>query len=171
MKPLTIDDELYAYLASETNYIGEDASSILRRLLGLTADTPPAAKPVAGNSNSDADGYGDWKTFLTELGSSGAFLAQHTTGRFLLTLAEVHRRDPEGFEGILNCRGRTRLYFAKSAEEITRSSPSGDPRRIPDSGYWVSCNASTEQKKRILMKGLVTLGCNRIYAESAAARL
>ena len=40
MKKIEIDDELYQYIASNTQSIGESASQILRRLLKLDTDTP-----------------------------------------------------------------------------------------------------------------------------------
>lgn len=39
MKKIEIDDELYQYIASNTQSIGESASEILRRLLKLTPGT------------------------------------------------------------------------------------------------------------------------------------
>ena len=38
MKTIEIDETLYQYIASNTQYIGESASSILRRLLSLEED-------------------------------------------------------------------------------------------------------------------------------------
>ncbi|HAG39188.1 MAG TPA: replication initiation regulator SeqA, partial [Pseudoalteromonas sp.] len=38
MKQIDIDDELYQYIASNTQSIGESASTILRRLLNLNGD-------------------------------------------------------------------------------------------------------------------------------------
>ena len=35
MKTIEIDEELYQYIAGQTRHIGEDASSILRRLLNI----------------------------------------------------------------------------------------------------------------------------------------
>jgi len=45
MKNIEIDEELYQYIASNTQFIGESASSILRRLLSLEG-TPKAAAPA-----------------------------------------------------------------------------------------------------------------------------
>ncbi|KGJ97095.1 replication initiation negative regulator SeqA [Colwellia psychrerythraea] len=39
MKNIEIDEELYQYIATNTQYIGESASAILRRLLNLGLDT------------------------------------------------------------------------------------------------------------------------------------
>ena len=38
MKQIDIDDELYQYIASNTQSIGESASTILRRLLNLNGE-------------------------------------------------------------------------------------------------------------------------------------
>ena len=53
MKSIEIDDDLYAFIASQTKHIGESASQILRRLLlpedGAAVNTPqatPAAPKV-----------------------------------------------------------------------------------------------------------------------------
>ena len=49
MKTIEVDEDLYRFIASRTQHIGESASDILRRLLALTpvaAVTPPP-KPVA----------------------------------------------------------------------------------------------------------------------------
>ena len=39
MKYIEIDEELYRYIASKTERIGESASDILRRLLHLSVET------------------------------------------------------------------------------------------------------------------------------------
>lgn len=51
MKKIDIDEDLYSYIASNTQHIGESASSILRRLLGFDAVqastlTPQSVEPV-----------------------------------------------------------------------------------------------------------------------------
>ena len=43
MKNIEIDDELYHYIASRTQSIGESASDILRRLLRLPSSPQPFA--------------------------------------------------------------------------------------------------------------------------------
>ena len=46
MKHIEIDEELYQYLASQTQFIGESASSILRRLLSLPG-AQQSPQPIA----------------------------------------------------------------------------------------------------------------------------
>ncbi|MBE2895359.1 replication initiation negative regulator SeqA [Pasteurellaceae bacterium HPA106] len=50
MKIIEVDEEIYQYLVSNTQSIGESASDILRRLLNLSADHSPAvAAPEPAN--------------------------------------------------------------------------------------------------------------------------
>ncbi|WP_019029905.1 replication initiation negative regulator SeqA [Colwellia piezophila] len=61
MKNIEIDEELYQYIATNTQYIGESASAILRRLLklGVAVDvetvkaTVTVNEPVSLNENSE----------------------------------------------------------------------------------------------------------------------
>jgi len=47
MKTIEVDEELYRYIASHTQHIGESASDILRRMLKFTAgQSAPAAAAV-----------------------------------------------------------------------------------------------------------------------------
>ncbi|MEF1174569.1 replication initiation regulator SeqA, partial [Vibrio sinaloensis] len=49
MKTIEVDEDLYRYIASQTQHIGESASDILRRLLnvdGQNAQPTPVANPV-----------------------------------------------------------------------------------------------------------------------------
>ena len=54
MKKIDIDDELYQYIASNTQSIGESASTILRRLLNIhdENDLVVPEKPVLADSPS-----------------------------------------------------------------------------------------------------------------------
>lgn len=47
MKTIEVDEELYRYIASHTQHIGESASDILRRMLKFTAGQPVRALPAA----------------------------------------------------------------------------------------------------------------------------
>ncbi|HKM98168.1 MAG TPA: replication initiation regulator SeqA, partial [Buttiauxella sp.] len=54
MKTIEVDDELYRYIASHTQHIGESASDILRRMLKFTAGQSAPAAPAAGASMKEA---------------------------------------------------------------------------------------------------------------------
>ncbi|MGL5667440.1 MAG: replication initiation negative regulator SeqA, partial [Shewanella sp.] len=47
MKYIEVDEELYRHIASKTERIGESASEILRRLLGLSVDAVEQTQPQA----------------------------------------------------------------------------------------------------------------------------
>lgn len=47
MKYIEVDEELYRHIASKTERIGESASDILRRLLGLSVNTIEQVEPQA----------------------------------------------------------------------------------------------------------------------------
>lgn len=46
MKTIEVDDDLYRYIASHTQHIGESASDILRRMLKFSAVSQTAAPAV-----------------------------------------------------------------------------------------------------------------------------
>ncbi len=52
MKTIEVDEELYRYIASHTQHIGESASDILRRMLKFTAGQPVRALPAASAPQS-----------------------------------------------------------------------------------------------------------------------
>ena len=47
MKTIELDEELYRYIASHTQHIGESASDILRRMLKFTAGQPVPSLPAS----------------------------------------------------------------------------------------------------------------------------
>lgn len=47
MKTIEVDEELYRYIASHTQHIGESASDILRRMLNFRAGQVVAASETA----------------------------------------------------------------------------------------------------------------------------
>ena len=54
MKTIEVDEDLYRYIASHTQHIGESASDILRRMLKFTAgqSAPAAAAPLAAGDTA-----------------------------------------------------------------------------------------------------------------------
>ena len=151
MKNIEIDEDIYAYLASKTMHIGESASNILRRELGLNGQGFKKEISAAGTHGLSA--------FL----SGPKMRFGNATDKFLALFGEVHRQKPEEFEMVLSIRGRDRVYFARSEEEITRSGRSTQPLQIPGTPYWAMTNSPTPQKKRMLSKALEPLG----YSEAA----
>ena len=66
MKNIEIDEELYQYIAQNTQFIGESASSILRRLLSIKTDGLPPSS-VSENIPLKEEEFFVCKYFLCEL--------------------------------------------------------------------------------------------------------
>lgn len=181
MKTITIDEELYAYIASQTKYIGEDASDILRRLLlpetesaqiesvepasqkeavemaeqpAVEADNAPVATaeaPVESAPSLDADAV--YMPSIEDLSACATVVE-----RFLRVLSGLHSHYPEAFGGVLSIKGKGRDYFATSKDHLLATGSSTNPKAIPSSNYWVVTNNNTSKKASILKQVAETLG-------------
>lgn len=196
MKNIEIDEELYQYIATNTQFIGESASAILRRLLNLgveakldtvTVNEPAAVVEVSTLPESEGDAV-KIETAVVEEPKSKAVVkviaASHETvfnfinreelamqrgavGRFLLILAALYRAHPEQFGVVTEISGRDRLYFANSENKLAESGSSTKPRQIPESPFWVITNSNTTRKKMMLTKASISLG----YSDSDVEKI
>ena len=66
MKNIEIDEDLYQYIASNTQYIGESASSIIRRLLASDVQVLPETNTPSATSESLAQASSLPETFSEE---------------------------------------------------------------------------------------------------------
>lgn len=175
MKTITIEDDLYTFIASQTKHIGESASDILRRLLmpedgavipeidqsTVTQDvqefepeSTPAPIEVAEpeaiaveetrepNVQTD-DVFGLIQSM--ELESQGSRVEQ-----FLSILSALHQANQSAFSRVLDVKGRNRLYFGTSKEQLLEAGSSTNPKQVPDSGFWVVTNNNTAKKVSML---------------------
>lgn len=187
MKNIEIDDELYLHIVSNTQAIGENASSILRRLLKLETATPQAvsstnhdAKAIKQTplSKIPADGgitSNDTNTIAKRDNSSESVfnfinkeelaMQRGAVGRFLLILAALYRAHPRQFNVVTEICGRDRLYFAHTEAELAASGSSTKPKQIPQSPFWVMTNSNTTRKKMMLTKAATSLGYNQLEVE------
>lgn len=172
MKTIEIDDDLYQFIAGQTQRIGESASDILRRLLPgapvkaaaiavLKEETPepvPAAtvEPVSKTKAGNIFDLVTPQDLQTE---------QNIVGRFLYllsVLARVHKKD---FAKVLEIKGRNRLYFGTSAEALNEAGSSTNPKQIPNTNFWVITNSNTTRKKMMLTETAIKLGYSAEDAE------
>ena len=183
MKNIEIDEMLYQYIASNTQYIGESASSILRRLLALDSNEFSASEPLIEETNAAVSvelSVGDKPKHLASAKkqvktihsvfdhiNKAELLSQRgAVGRFLLILAALYRVHADTFSSVCEIRGRDRLYFAKTEEELAESGSSTKPRQIPESPYWVITNSNTTRKKMMLTEVAIALGYSATDTES-----
>ncbi|MCL1073044.1 replication initiation negative regulator SeqA [Shewanella dokdonensis] len=177
MKYIEVDEELYRFIAGKTERIGESASEILRRLLGLESlvldtETPPVAVSHPGMESSylpnnlpPASNAVDFEQLYV---SSVLDAQKSAVGRFLFVLEALYQQMPQQFEKVLQVQGRDRLYFATSKASLLAASQSANPKEIGNSGYWVTTNNNTAKKHAILLEALEKLGCGAIRAQAIA---
>ncbi len=186
MKNIEIDEELYQYIATNTQYIGESASAILRRLLSFgiessdetvtdikktedaeltVADAISEAieKPVSEaevfvKDAPKANHLQSNETVFNFINKEELAMQRGAVGRFLLILAGLYRAHPQQFNVVTEISGRDRLYFADSENKLAESGSSTKPRQIPESPYWVITNSNTTRKKMMLTKAAISLG-------------
>ncbi len=192
MKNIEIDEELYQYIASNTQFIGESASSILRRLLNLTVVESTSEAVLGSEPEDTAENTSDIveelvvsnepvietesvaksadlpsiENVLNYINKEELAMQRGAVGRFLLILAALYRVHNEHFSVVSEIRGRDRLYFAKSKDELSASGSSTKPLQIPDSPFWVMTNSNTTRKKMMLTKASLALGYSDEDAES-----
>ncbi|KTF09512.1 MULTISPECIES: replication initiation negative regulator SeqA [Pseudoalteromonas] len=190
MKQIDIDDELYQYIASNTQSIGESASTILRRLLNLsgekiqtanvelnqnnqtaiTTNTLPSAEQVAEPTKVKApDAVTPVKqksaNVFNILNKEELAMQKGVVGRFLFILSAFYRTHKTDFSAVLEIKGRDRVYFATSKEDLVNSGSSMNPKNITDSEYWVMTNSNTTRKKMMLHEVALCLGYSAEQAE------
>lgn len=159
MKTIEIDDDLYAYIASQTQVIGESAGDILRRLLNFSS---PSSDAEINAMSSQVEHE------LSDVLSSRSLYFKPTVEKFLAVLGEAAKQKPETFKNVLSIQGRDRKYFAKSSKEIEASGTSTQPKQIPGTDYWVMTNSPTNQKAAMLQQALELTGFSKKAAADAA---
>ncbi|WP_341501135.1 replication initiation regulator SeqA [Gallaecimonas sp. GXIMD4217] len=156
MKTIEVDDDLYQYIASNTQHIGESASDILRRLLGFAQGA--AAAPAVAKVNGEVP--------VETLENAGS-----AVGRFLAVLGELHGKHGQEFAKVLQIRGRDRLYFSTDAKALNAAGKSTNPKAIPGSPYWVVTNNNTAKKRAIVSQTMAVLGYDDGQIQDIVAKI
>jgi negative modulator of initiation of replication len=148
-RTIELDDDVYDHLLDHIQEIGEPASAVLRRLLGINGPGTPSAPTDFGPRD---------QRLLDFLESAEFRHRWNTTERYLTVLSFLYREDSEQFGQLpKEVTGTSRRYFAESREEIARSGDSTNPQRIPDSPYWALTNSPSRQKQDTLRRVLRVL--------------
>lgn len=159
MKTIEVDDELYRYIASHTQHIGETASDILRRMLKFSAVTQtaapatrtvsaPATAPAPVSDAKPASPTKDKVRAMRELLLSDEYAEQKkAVNRFMLVLSTLWKLDNNAFaDATESLHGRTRVYFAADEQTLLKNGNQTKPKQVPDTPYWVITNTNTGRK-------------------------
>ncbi|WBM69578.1 replication initiation negative regulator SeqA [Buttiauxella sp. WJP83] len=156
MKTIEVDDELYRYIASHTQHIGESASDILRRMLKFTAGQTPATPATTGQTAPVAatleakpvNKARDRVRAVRELLLSDEYAEQKkAVNRFMMVLSTLYTLDAHAFgEATESLHGRTRVYFAGNEQTLLQNGNQTKPKHVPGTPYWVITNTNTGRK-------------------------
>lgn len=164
MKTIEIDDDLYHYIASQTQQIGESASEILRRLLLPQQSTVIPAPSETVSLVTSSPVVQDQKVF--DILSKQDLQAElSVVGRFLIILSALARAHKTQFAKVLDIKGRNRVYFGRKEADLLEAGSSTNPKPIPNSEFWVITNSNTTRKKMMLTEAALKLGYSQEEAE------
>ncbi len=158
MKTIEVDEELYRYIASHTQHIGESASDILRRMLKFSAGQEvQSAAPVVSTDTqpkpvSAANTQRDRVRALRELMLSDDYAEQtKAVNRFMLILSTLYCLNPKEFAvATESLHGRTRTYFAGDQQTLLQNGIHTKPKHVPGTPYWVITNTNTGRKRSMI---------------------
>ncbi|NLS11585.1 replication initiation negative regulator SeqA [Vibrio sp. SM6] len=162
MKTIEVDEELYRYIAGQTQHIGESASDILRRLLGFDAKSaavlPAESVSIVVSKEADAalavDGVKEMRTLLI---SDEFATLKKAIDRFMLVLSTLHHIDPNAFAQATQVKGRKRVYFADNEATLLASGTTTKPKLIPNTPFWVITNNNTSRKRQMVEQVMAQL--------------
>ncbi|GAL09470.1 SeqA protein [Vibrio astriarenae] len=170
MKTIEVDEDLYRYIASQTQHIGESASDILRRLLKVDGEqqTAPivqvAAEPVeqpqgivvskdAGRVNG-VDSIKEMRSLLISDEFAGL---KKAIDRFMLVLSTLYTLNPADFSEAMQVKGRKRVYFAENEQTLLEGGKTTKPKAIPNTPFWVITNNNTSRKRQMVEQLMVRM--------------
>jgi negative modulator of initiation of replication len=158
VKTIEIDEDVFGHLLKNVSDFGETPNSVLRRLLGVSGSNH-------GSSQAPANPV---QSFLN---STEFRFSKGAVGRFLAILSWLYTKQTDQFKVVEAIRGRGRIYFSTSAEELELSGRSVNPKRIPNSPYWVITTTPTELKKEMLSEVMKALGYDSASIRIAVAAI
>ncbi|EOD79058.1 SeqA protein, negative modulator of initiation of replication [Grimontia indica] len=181
MKTIEVDEELYRYIASQTQHIGESASDILRRLLMApqveqqpvaTLTATPEKKGIVVSKDAGKSDTVDRVKEMRSLLISDEFAAQEKAiGRFMLVLSTLYRIDNQAFAEATALKGRTRVYFADNEQTLLESGKTTKPKHIPETPFWVITNTNTGRKRQMVEQLMTKMNFSNDITEKVVGEI
>lgn len=187
MKNIEIDDELYLYIVSNTQSIGESASSILRRLLpiGDTNHQPVIQQDLVTEAKDDdskqselSENIAEADTVATDISEEESVTSTESVfdfinkeelamqrgavGRFLLILAALYRAHPKKFNIVTNIAPKvsarkTKRLYFALSEEILTASGSSTKPKQVPQSPFWVITNSNTTRKKMMLTEAATL--------------
>ncbi|MCF2949698.1 replication initiation negative regulator SeqA [Paraglaciecola aquimarina] len=170
MKSIEIDDDLYHFIAANTQHIGESASDILRRMVmpgsvpanqsTSKADTAQEVAIRTPDQSPEVSAECHAQAVLEELDGQQLLIIPKMVERWLLVLSVIYKHHTSAFAKVLGMSGRNRTYFATDKDTLLETGSSTNPKNVPGSEYWVITNNNTVKKINMLKEVAQVLGFN-----------
>lgn len=148
MPQIELELDALALLRLEARKDGDDLSACVRRLI-LNAHGKKGSKRIT-IEQIRVPGHLTPESLATSY--STAIL------RFMCVLGWLCKKHGADFAMVQHYTGRGRTYFAKNPQAILDGGNSTNPKRIPDSEFWVCTNLSNKIKGQILDGVMTILG-------------
>ncbi|MGR6833531.1 replication initiation negative regulator SeqA [Aliivibrio wodanis] len=182
MKTIEVDEELYRFIASQTQHIGESASDILRRLLmqsspldsavSVSAPVEVQKKGIVVSKDAGKEISVDRvKAVRTLLISDEFSVLDKAIDRFLTVLSELYKIDSKAFSEATEVKGRTRVYFADNQDTLIASGKTTKPREINGTPFWVITNTNTNRKRHMVELLMERMGFHHDLTEKVCAAI
>jgi negative modulator of initiation of replication len=172
MKSIQIEEDLYHFIASQTQDIGESASDILRRLV-MPESLPKTGQDTSVDEITSTDTVnshaGDIQSteqdceavaVFNELEGQQLQAIPKMVERWLLVLSIIYKHNTQQFAKVLGMSGRNRTYFAIDKDTLLATGSSTNPKNVPGSDYWVITNNNTVKKINMLKEVAEQVGFN-----------
>jgi negative modulator of initiation of replication len=181
MKSIQIEEDLYHFIASQTQDIGESASDILRRLVmpesllnsvqDNSVDGTVSGDSLINNSKAadNVEQACQSSAVFTELEGQQLQAIPKMVERWLLVLSIIYKHNSQQFIKVLGMSGRNRTYFATDKETLLATGSSTNPKNVPGSDYWVITNNNTVKKINMLKEVAEQVGFNQSEIEQLIA--
>ncbi len=158
MKTIEVDEDLYRFIAGQTERIGESASDILRRLLQVDSQgmapieeiVEPKGIVVSKEVGFTPEKFDAVKEMRSLLISDEFASLKKAIDRFMLVLSTLHKIDPLSFSEATQVKGRKRVYFADNEATLLANGNTTKPKAIPQSPFWVITNNNTSRKRQMV---------------------
>jgi negative modulator of initiation of replication len=172
MHSIEIDDQVFAELSHRATGFHVAPNDVLRRILNLRAPTSlqPVAVPLTVPQLTPTAPVA---STLVEFIRSERFQRHHqAVDRYLVILGWLHSAEPKQFaEAALGFHRGSRLYFAKSEQEILQSGDGITAKPIPQSPFWALTTLDNKSKRMVLEDMLRALSYSRGDIDLVVAQL
>lgn len=127
----------------------------------------PVTKKVAAKAPKKVESPAVTQSVVTAVSQPGDILDKITDDallgfdkvveRFMFILGVLHEIHGKSFSKVETIKGKNRVYFAQSKEQLLETGSSTNPKLIPNSEFWVVTNNNTAKKVNMLKQVLSVL--------------